>query len=620
MCVLAIILAIHMANKYENFKLRYVYNNLGPYGFLVIEGAIFAAYVIILVAFSYYFFHKPQLKMVLTFAVAVEAVIMGTATLYGHGFEDYMNVNGGYSNNVVFQNLIDQIRKDDPTYYRCYSSQENSSARNDSMRHNYNGLGMFHSVYNYNTAAFLNWSQLTDYTAPGSYSASYVEKRQDLDTFLGVKYYFVHKDKAFWGNKEAQDLKSEQYRANVPLGFKDITSKYPNSSYYVYENENFVDFAFSYDQVATYSNLEEDGTVKEPSRLFSYTYQSEELYLKAAIVGENNVKYVKDLLPEENIRDYSEFRSSLDVKTISPTEYTLTYYDIHGDAEKNRTDASSYNFASKLLDLSEYPSSAAKPEKWQYNGRYVTVIEPVKKFPYDPTGIVFYLKNSYIPECDINLYLVTEDEEGQQRFVTFDNHNDSNLSNNWTSRKNWRGVYSAPTYDENGDFVAAPKITKIIIASRKTNMEKYELAYKTGSHVKDTVETLKENSVLDVHYKTNHFDFKTDYDHRRVVVTQLPYEDGFKLKATLPDGTVKNLDIFTAQGGFVSFVSEVGDVSYSLDFYTPYLSMSSYISSIGLFMFVTSALGYMYISLNWLMHDNVKDKEYRRNSVKNPIF
>ena len=104
----------------------------------------------------------------------------------------------------------------------------------------------------------------------------------------------------------------------------------------------------------------------------------------------------------------------------------------------------------KLLDLSSYSSSQAKPNEWQYNGRYVSVIEPNKPFPYDEDGMVFYLRNTYLDKSDINLYLVTEDEEGQQRFLTFDNHNDSNFGINWTSRKNWRGVYSAPTYDESG--------------------------------------------------------------------------------------------------------------------------------------------------------------------------
>lgn len=51
----AILIAVHMANKYENFKLRYVYNNLGEYGFLTIEGVIYAVYVIVLVALIYLF-------------------------------------------------------------------------------------------------------------------------------------------------------------------------------------------------------------------------------------------------------------------------------------------------------------------------------------------------------------------------------------------------------------------------------------------------------------------------------------------------------------------------------------------------------------------------------------
>ena len=615
----AILIAVHMAKNYENFKLRYVYPELGTYGFIVIEGMIFAVYVIALVVLIYIFFNKKQLKAIFTFAVAVEAVLMGALVLNGHGYEDYMNVNGGYTNNVVFQEVIDKIRKDDPAYYRCYSSQENSSARNDSMRHNYNGLGMFHSVYNYNTAAFLNWSQINDYTAPGSYSASYVEKRQDLDTFLGVKYYFIQKDKAFWGNKAAQQLKADGYRANVPLGFVDITDQYPNSQYYVYKNTNFIDFAFSYDRVATYSNLDENDKISEPTKLFNYTYQTEDLYLKAAIIGKSNLKYVEDVIPEKNIVDFDNYRSVLDVKTLSNNRYVITYYDIHGDAKEKRTDASSYNFASKLLDLSEYPSSMAKPSKWEYNGRYVAVIEPTTTFPYDEEGVVIYLKNTYLNTMDINLYLVTENEEGESRFLTFDNHNDSNLSNNWTSRKNWRGVYSAPYYDKDGVKHAAPKITKIIIASRKTEMEKYEIAYKLGSDVNDVIDELKAYPITDVNYRTNHFDFKTNFNEPRVVVTQLPYEDGFKLKAT-KNGETKELEIFTAQGGFVAFVSETGNTTYSLDYYTPYLKMSSFISIGGLFLFASSAIAYIYLSLQFNVLDLKNDREFGRNPPKKRIF
>lgn len=620
MCWLAIILAKHMADTYSNFRLRYVYDSLGPDGFLYIEGAVFTLYVLVITTLLFFFYDKKWRKLVFTLGVVTEAIIMGTTTLYGHGYENYMDVNNGYRNNNVFQSLIEKIKKDDPSYYRCYSSQENNKARNDSMRHDYNGLGTFHSVYNYNTATFLNWSDITDYTAPGSYSASYVEKRQDLDTFLGVKYYFVHKNNAFWGNKEAQDLKVDNYRANVPLGFVDITSRYPNDTYYVYENTNFIDFAFAFDQVATYDNLEENGTIKEPSSLFGYTFLNEELYLNAAIVGENNLKYLEDKIDEDNIYQYEYFADESEIGKISQFKYKTTYYDIHGDAETGRIDASSSSFVSHLLNLEEYPSQTTKPEASKYNGRYVTVIEAKEGFPYDKDGLVIYLKNGYKDEQDINVYLVTIDNEGNERFVTFDNHNDSHLSNNWSSRKLWRGFYTSPTIDEEGNQIDAHKISKIIIASRKTNVGDYVLYYQTGTSVKNRLEKFNDNPVTDIKYKTNHFDFKTNFLSHKVVVTQLPYEEGWTLKATLEDGSKKNIDIFTAQGGFVSFVSEVGITSYELEFYTPYLKVSSYISIIGLIIFNLSLAFYMNKNRINDIENIEKDNKYRRNPSKIKYF
>lgn len=618
-CWVAISLAIHIANTYENFSLRYSYQSLGEYGFIVLEGLGLSLYVTILTTLLYFYFSDKKLKSILTFAVAVEVVIMGATTLYGHGFEKYKNVNNGLDNNNAFQSLIDEIKKDDPTYYRCYSSQENGSARNDSMRHNYNGLGTFHSIYNYNTAAFLNWSQLSDYTAPSSYSASYVEKRGDLDTFLGVKYYFVLKDKAFYGNEEAEEFKSSRYRPNIPLGFKDISYRYPNDKYYVYENENFISFAFSYDKVALVDNVK-NGKVEEPTRLLDYTFENEDLYLKTAIIGKNNIDFVNNYIPSENINDFKTYKPELDAKIVSRKEYEITYYDIHHDAKENRTEASNKDFVSHLLDLSEYDVVDKKPEPSEYNSRYVTVIDLKDSFPYDENGMSIYLYNSYSNKSCINVYLVTEDEGGEERFLTFDNHNDDRLNITWTSRKNWRGFYSTPSFDEGGNQIPAPKIKKIIIVSRKTDIENYKIGYKSGTATKNTIEKLRENPITDITQKTNHFGFKTNFESHRVVVTQLPYEDGWKLKATLKDGTIKEIPIFTAQGGFVSFMSEVGEVSYSLDFSTPYLKMPSYISGIALFIFIYTELGYLYISMNWNNQKMKNDWEFKRKPVKFELF
>ena len=619
-CWVAVILAIYMTNTYENFSLRYSYNILGKNGFVVIEGVALTLYVLVLCTLLYFYFSSKKLKSILTFSVAVEVVIMGATTLYGQGFEKYKNVNNGFVNNIAFQSLIDDIKKDDPTYYRCYSSQENASARNDSMRHGYNGLGMFHSIYNFNLAPFLNWSQLNDYTAPSSYAASYVEKRGDLDTFLGVKYYFVLKEKAFFGNEDAEALKSSYYRPNVPLGFVDISYRYPNDKYYVYENKNFINFAFSFDRVAVVENLKEDGGVEEPTKLFDYTFENENLYLKAAIVGENNLDYVSNYLPSENINSYKAYKPELDVRIANTKDYETIYYDIHHDETNNRVEACSLDFSSHLLDLSEYDALNKKPEASEYNSRYVTVINLKESFPYDENGIALYLYNSYNKESAINVYLVTEDEDGNERFLTYDNHNDDKLNISWTSRKNWRGFYSAPSIDEDGNQVAAPRIKKIIIVSRKTEIENYKIGYKLGTLTKDNIEKLREYPITDVNQKTNHFDFKTNFESHRVVVTQLPYEDGWKLKATLPDGTIKDVPIFTAQGGFVSFVNERGEVNYSLDFTTPYLRMSSYISGIALFIFIYTELGYLYISMNWNNQKIKKDWQFNRKPVKFSLF
>lgn len=590
----------------DNMKFRYTYfsDTLGDSGFTIIECIGGSVYVVIITLIYIFRYKKSNINIFMTAFVCLELIVTGATVLEGHGFNEYMSVNNGYENNEVFQNLIEKIKNDDPTYYRCYSSQSNSSARNDSMRHNYNGLGMFHSVYNFNDYGFLNWSQLNDYSAPGSYSASYVEKRQELDTFLGVKYYFIHKDKAFWGNGDAQKNKYEYYRANVPLGFKDISSKYPNSKYFVYENQNFIDFAFSYDKVATYSLVGEKK--EQPSNLLSTTMQNEEIYLSHAIMSEDDIKNVSEDIPESNIVTVKSLSSSSKISNIT-SSCSFEYYDIHGDKEGERQDCSAYNFVNNLLDLSSYEHSNKKPSDSTYYGRYVTVLTPKYNFPYDEKGMVFFLKNSYQDKYRINVYFVTTDENGNQKFLTFDNHNDSNFGINTDSRKAYRGFYISSAVDKDGNFVPAPKITKVIICSRRTSVFNYNLYYESGTDVQARIDAVKENPITNVNYRENHFDFKTNFTTKRVVVTQLPHENGWTIKATLKDGTTKKLNVFTAQGGFTSFVAPEGEVSYSMDFYTPYLKEGSLLSMVGEFIFASSLAGYLFLKQRKLYQEFLEE-------------
>lgn len=595
---LAALLAIKMTKDYPNsFELRYSYENIGgKYGFLMIECAIASVYIIILSTIAYVYFKKPVFNKMFFVAVSLEAVVMGALTLYGHGFEDFMKVNNGYSNNKVFQEVIDQVNTNDKSYFRAYSSQEDSNARNDSMRHNYNGVGMFHSVYNYNDYAFLNWSQINDYTAPECYSGSYVEKRQNLDTFLGIKYYFVNKERAFWGDETAQALKSPNYRVNAPVGFKDITSEYPNSTYYVYEDQNHIDFAFSFDRVAYFKDRNDEGKEEIAANLLDYTFQSEELYLKTALIGESDLKHLSGIIPNEKIAPVNNYRSELTVSKVNTGAYEKVYYDIHGDDSSKWVDPSSWDFASKLLSLEgNYPKLTDKPADSSLNGRYVTVITPNYSagFPYDKNGLVLYLKNSYLDSQDINVYLTTIDEDGVERFLTFDNHSDSGFDINGTYRKNYRGFYTDVTYDQEDNKIDAPKINKIIIVSRKTSVHNYQLFYDLGTNVNNRIAEIKKENIQNVNYSTNHFDFTSNFTSPRIVVTQLPYEDGWTVKATDKTGKTQELDVFKSQGGFVSFATTEGEFKYSMDFYTPYLQMGGYLSAIGLFISLGSYFAYL---------------------------
>ena len=604
-----------MVEMHSDMKFRYTYfsESIGSAGFTIIECVIATVYVTIATCIYLFRYNKKNFNLVLTTFIGIEIIATGALVLEGHGYNSYMSANNGYDNNVVFQSLIEKIKKDDPTYYRCYSSQENSSARNDSMRHNYNGLGMFHSVYNFNDYGFLNWSQLNDYSAPGSYSASYIEKRQDLDTFLGVKYYFIKKDTAFWGNDAAKANKYKYYRANVPLGFEDITSKYPNDKYYVYENKNYIDFGLTFDKVATYDFTDDKKT--EPSSLLDSTVRSEEVYLTHAIINPDNMKYVENVIPQENFVTAKSLSSESKITKVN-TKCDVVYYDIHGDSEDNRQDCSSYDFVNNLLDLSKYPSSSKRPDTSTYPGRYVTVMTPKASFPYDEKGMVLYLRASYRFDHRINVYLVTEDEEGNQKFVTFDNHNDAGFDINTEYRKNYRGFYLSSSIDENGNFVPAPKLTKVIICARQKTVFNYELYYKAGTEVFNNLEELKANPLTDVNFRENHFDFKTNFTTPRVVVTRLPHENGWTIKAKLKDGTEKKLDVFTAQGGYTSFVAPEGEVTYSMDYYTPYLKEGSLLSAVGEFIFASTLLGYLLIKYGKDHKDNYDNNfGIRRNKL-----
>ncbi len=114
---------------------------------------------------------------------------------------------------------------------------------------------------------------------------------------------------------------------------------------------------------------------------------------------------------------------------------------------------------------------------------------------------------------------------------------------------------------------------------------------------------MQEYPVENIVYSTNKFEFSTNYESQRFIVTQIPYDSGWSVKATNSDGDTKNLKVYKAQGGFVGFVAEQGYTEYKMSFYPSYLRIGTYISIGGMFIFVTSFASYYYVSWKHIMYD-----------------
>ena len=568
---------------------------------ILVATIIACVYIAILYLALRFFKKKPKLHMILTFALTGEIIAMGIFVIQGHGVADYLNVNQGLNNNNSLHSLVEQTSRMDKDYYRSYSSLAGSSAINDGMRNNYNGVSFFHSLYNYNVDTIRN----AEYISTGSWSGAYVEKRIGLDTLLGIKYYYIEDDYFQYYSSSRKATASEYFRYNAPFGFIDITDQYKtnNSVFRVYKNTNNINFALSYDQLttSTYSPL-------------NYEY----VFTNAAMFDSNKYFSLPNAILEKYPHITKTISSGSTYKSISLKDYSsgpldntynITYYDIHSklDSEGNYKNAISLR-VDEMIDVASggytpsgrptYPESFKKEDY----SKYIAVIDvPVGKVSeiYNENGMVFYLNNNFNTQNRVDIYFVDDNN----KVVTFDNHSDTRYSSSWTS-KNLRAFYVTRP----NDTTPAPHIKKIVAVSRSYKVDLGNYLYiDTYDNYLSRIAKFNDNPITDVKYKTNHFDFNTNFEKERIVTTRLAFEDGFTIKMIDEEGNRKNLIPFTTQGGFLSFISGKGQCHYEIDFYPPGLATGSYLSAVGGFLFFSTLLGYIY------MHEHLNNKYYYQN-------
>ena len=615
MMVVGGICALHLTHKYKD-----TYTERLPIWLaMVIEGSYLLIYIIVIILVRFY--KKPKFYGVFTGFIAIEIALMGAFVVEGQGVENYYFTNKGFIKNDALHSIVCRVKKDDPTYYRSFSSLGSQTADNDGMRNDYNGINFFHSIYNYNTADICNWSSITGSTAPKSWSGNYIQKRVNLDTILGIKYYYVEDDYFIYQNRA--DATSPDFKYNVPFNYVDVTSSYPNSEFRVYKNYDYIDFALTYDNVIS---VKRDNTNDDQYTLYEITGSknvllNEELYLQGALFNftdEKTEQHYKDLFAEAGIKvrmppHYYQGHyyhkvsfTKANYGSLSDYDASLTYYDIRSAGQESLSlNAKDYltlcNPDNDTFDK-YYDIGSASDDGANNYRRWVSVLEATGEcFPdYDPLGNIFYVKASFSEKYDTDIYFVDTDNN----IVTYDNHNDGYF-NGGRSGKDIRGFYITPTYalDENGEAVVikpAPKIKKIITVARNSMIQEYyhyEVNIDTYTKYAAKMDALKHFTVTDCKSTANTYKFKTNFEKPRVVVTRLAYEKGFKLTMTDSNGNKQKVEVFNGQGGFVSFISGQGECSYKLEFVTPNLAIGSYISAAGTFFYLTSFVAYYFFEL-----------------------
>ncbi len=558
---------------------------------------------------------KHGFYWVFTGFLSLEVIIMGALVINGHGVEKYAFVNKGISKNNELYSLVSKTSKNDKSFYRSYSSLGSEVAYNDGMRNGYNGINMFHSAYNYNTADFCNWSSITNGRSPSSWYGTYVQKRINVDTLLGVKYYYIEND--YFAKQNRSEATSDSFTYNIPFNYLDISSEYSSNVFKIYKNCDYLDFALTFDSYYVVDgNPTKSSMYSGLNNGFRNTLVNEELYLRACLV--NNYResgVIKDLennhqdinLYSEANRTLNDYFTNLKIGKFdnlkSTDDAVLTYYDFGGSSEK-ALDVDANVYLTLGMSESKYPkvSNLLNSDSYQ---RYVTVIESKDSyFPnYDAKGNIYYVTSTYERGFENDIYFVDTDD----KIVAFDDHNDG-FCNNYRDGKEERGFYIKPTYSLNTDgsisiVKDAPKIKKIIFVSRGDKVDlNRSISIDTYTNYMVKISSLKENQLNDIKTTNNKYTFSTNFDKERIVVTRLAYEEGFKLFMKDDHGIKKDINVFNAQGGFVSFISGTGKCTYTLSYYTPNLKNGSLISSISILVYLSMVVSYVYLDLRKKEH------------------
>ncbi|MBO7573722.1 MAG: YfhO family protein [Bacilli bacterium] len=523
----------------------------------------------------FFVYNKKAFHILTTIFISVEAIVMGNLVTWGHGYDT--RYNNGYAANDRFRTLLRTVTKGDKSFYRIYSSMNDDVSVNNNMMNGYSSGDYFHSLYNFEVGDFTMWNGLRDsFKGVGGH---YRGKYQDLDNLLGIKYYFVSKNKAKYNNIES--VNPGGYTPNVPFDFTEST-KYEKdkSEYLVYENNKLNEFGHSYSKLYDPDlniNRYSDDTIKNGMLLSTYAKVTNK-EAQAEIVNSNDVSLMEDY----------DFMTSL--QTVTASQYTRKTYDITGTTGIL---AKQYP-VNKIADIpDEFPEVTYRER--DENGyskaqHYFAFYESrVAGQPLFTANTSLYIMAQFTNAIKFDFYFLEKDESSdpsnpKYKIFMYDMHDDDSTDNTahvrgFYLRKNVYKMAVCGKYDRS--FFSN-------ISEMHTEFKEYYDARR---------DALNEYPIKNVKYSSDKFTFTTDYPMDRFVVSYVPYDAGWKLTAKdTATGKKESIKLYNGNGGFVSFVAPKStdgkNIEYTLTYITPYLAISYIVSALSVTSFFLSMVGY----------------------------
>lgn len=497
------------------------------------------AYTFILLIYIVFRYKSHKFTLKLNLILAIEAIVCGNVLLQWQGTVLYDNLYGSYKDCRAETRLIQQLNKQDDSYFRILNSSADRDGSNLGMVENYNGVGTFHSIYNYELQDFINWSRMS---YNGSWSMGVHEKRANLDTFLNIKYYILDKNDN-----------------NIPFGYEEVLRD-DETGTVVYENENFVSFGFSFDNILSSSYLTSWDYMDSINSFEAYssyqgrTLKNENLYVRYGILSSEEGEKIASTYPSitfiENI-DKDENRTDDEVFVNDKEMYVVRFPNNKVMIKKAIWDQAVVGEMDGYAEEVPYTKEDAKHLLWNSEVNVDCTDYDIAKDAKTRGGAFVTVKARMGENLEIYLY----DKDGNE--LVHDKHMKHGYSKLY-DRKYERGFYV-------NDQVCSIKIIVKDTFDSEAVLVRPDVTYQYYDTYKANIDKLKEHPIENLKKYTNSFRFDTNYENNRFVVLTIPYDSGWSLK----NSNGNDMEVFKAQGGFIGFVSEVGQTTYTLSYETP---------------------------------------------------